>query len=175
MLGESRIYRELRIKTMETALSGTISSGVMSLPTDYVELKSAYVDGTPIAKLQRQSIDYIYEKYPYRSSTGKPKFIGREGTNFIFGPYPDSGYTVKGIYYARLPSLSISNTTNWFTINAPDILLWASLCEAEPFLKNDERSVVWEAKYQSAKAAIEAEDDKEQYSGSPLTAKPSFA
>jgi len=148
---------------------------VLAVPSDYVEIKSVYIDGSPVVRLQRQTVDYIYEKYPIRSSTGKPTFIAREGSNFIFGPFPSSDYTVKGIYYARLTSLSASNTTNWFTANAPDILLWASLCEAEPFLKNDERTVVWEAKYQAAKSAIEDEDKKEQRSGSPLTAKASYS
>jgi hypothetical protein len=159
---------------METALNATMSSGVLALPTSYVELKSAYIDGSPVARLKRQTVDYIYEKYPIRSSTGKPAFIAREGSSFIFGPFPNTDYTVKGIYYARLASLSVSNTTNWFTANAPDILLWASLCAAEPFIKNDERLIIWESQYQAAKNMIQDEDDQEQRSGSPLTATVSF-
>lgn len=173
-LGEARIYRELRIRAMETALNGTISSGSMSLPTSYVELKFAYVDGTPTQRLQRKTLEFIYEKYPVRSSDGKPSFIAREGSSFIFGPYPDSGYTIKGIYYARLAALSDSNTTNWFTTNAPDILLWASLAETEPFLKNDARLVVWEAKYQSSKKTIQDEDKAEQFSGGSITSSVSW-
>jgi len=168
MLGEKRIYRDLRIRAMETALSSTISSGVVALPSDYVELKSAYVDGSPTQVLQRKIVGFIYEKYPARSSGGKPKFIAREGSSFIFGPYPDSAYTIKGIYYARLTALSDSNTTNWFTTNAPDLLLFASLCEAEVFIKNDERMVLWQAKYDQIVSQLTAEDQREQYSGSTL-------
>ena len=108
--------------------------------------------------------------FPTRSSTGKPSYIAREGSNFIFGPYPDSAYTIKGIYYAKLTALSDSNTTNWFTSNAPDLLLWAALCEAEPFLKNDERIMLWQSKYDMAKEAIQREERDEQFSGGGLAA-----
>lgn len=169
MLGERRIYRTLRIRTMETALSSTISSGVIAVPSDYVELKFSYVDGTPTQFLQRKKAEFIYEKYPTRSSTAKPKYIAREGSNFIFGPYADSAYTVKGIYYARLSALSGSNTTNWFTTNAPDILLWAALCAAEPFLRNDERLAMWNAQFDASAKSIQAEDDQEDHSGGAIT------
>ncbi len=104
-LAEERIYRSLRVKAMETALSSTISSGAIAVPSDYIELKSAYIDGSPTYALERLSVEEIYTKYPTRSSQGKPLYIAREGASFIFGPYPDGAYTVKGIYYARLAAL----------------------------------------------------------------------
>lgn len=170
MLGEARIYRELRIKAMETALSDTISSGVVAVPSDYLELKHAYINSSPTQPLQRKTAEWIYQKYPTRSADSVPKFIARDGDNFIFGPYPDSGYTLKGIYYAKLTALSTSNETNWFTSNAPDLLLWAALAEAEPFIGNDERAMLWETKYQQAKNAVESQDEKERHSGSVLAA-----
>lgn len=167
-LGEARIYRELRIRAMETALSSAISSGVVAVPSAYIELKHAYVDGTPTSSLLRAEPGLIYAKYPTRSSSGRPVYIAREGSNFIFGPYPDSNYTIKGIYYGRLTALSDSNTTNWFTTNAPGILLFAALCEAEPFLKNDMRIALWQSKYDMEKEGIEREERNEQFSGGGL-------
>ena len=167
-LGEARIYRELRIRAMETALSSAISSGVLAVPSTYIEIKFAYVDGSPSRLLKRTTPDDIYARYPVRASTGRPVHIAREGSNFIFGPYPDSAYTIKGIYYARLTALSDSNTTNWFTTNAPGILLYAALCEAEPFLKNDARIALWQAKYAEEKDGIEREERNEQFSGGGL-------
>lgn len=41
--GESRIYRDLRVIDMEKALSGTTSNNQLAVPTDYIELKEAYV------------------------------------------------------------------------------------------------------------------------------------
>jgi len=168
-LAEERIYRQLRVKAMETALNGTISGGVLALPSDYIELKSAYVDGSPAYLLERASVEDIYNKYPTRSSTSKPLYIAREGENFIFGPYPDADYTVKGIYYARLPALSTVNTSNWLTTNAPSLLLFGSLCEATPFLKDDQRIMIWETKWREQLAEVNKVDKREALRGSSLT------
>lgn len=168
-LGEARIYRELRIRAMEASLSTAISSGVLALPNDYVELKHARIDGSPSQILTRKTAAWIYENYPERSADGMPSFFAQDAGSFIFGPYPDSNYTVKGTYYKRLTALSDSNTTNWFTTNAPGILLFAALCETEPFLKNDARILVWQGKYDQEKSGIELEERNEQFSGSPLT------
>jgi hypothetical protein len=169
MMGEFRIYRDLRVREMEVSFTSTISSGVIAVPSGYEELKYAYIDGTPVQRLTKKDAGWIYEYYPLRSSDGKPQIIAREVDNFIFGPFPDSDYTVKGTYYKRLDALSDENPTNWLITNAPDLALAATLAEAEAFIKNDERIVIWEAKYQVIKKQIELKDKMETYSGSPLS------
>ncbi len=168
--GELRIYRDLRVRQMETALSDTIASGVIAVPTGYIEMKHARIDGTPTQKLIRKDAEWIYHNYPSRSAGGKPSHFAREGSNLIFGPYPDSNYTVKGSYYKRLDPLSVSNTSNWLITDAPDLILFAALCEAEPYRANDERTALWEKKYDQIKVRVQREDDNEEFSGSPLAA-----
>ena len=165
-IAEKRIFRECRTRDMEVALSDTISSGVIALPTGYVELKSAYIDRSPAQKLERRDVDYIYDKYPTRSSSGLPLYIAREGTSLIFGPYPDSAYAVKGIYYKRLAALS--TTAHALFTNNPDMYLFACLAEAELLIGRDSRIPLWEGKYQKILADVNGEDRREQASGSVL-------
>lgn len=167
-MGEERIYRDLRIRCMESALNSAISSGVIAIPSGYKAMKFAYIDGSPTQRLSRKDPEWIYQNYPNRASDSKPNFFAREGDNFIFGPYPDSGYTVKGVYYKNLDALSTSNETNWFTTNAPSLLLYAALCGAEPFLQNDPRLALWDSLYERAKDKIQKEDNSEELSGSIL-------
>lgn len=169
MLAEERIFRTVRAREMETAFSEAISSGVIAVPSGYIAFKSVYLDGTPTTKLKRATVAQIYENYPTRSSDSKPKYIAREGSNFIFGPYPDSGYTVKGIYYARLTSIATSENA-LFTAN-PDLYLMASLCEAAPYIKEDKRVQIWEGKFAQIKADIESENDEEERSGSGMNVR----
>ena len=165
-IAEKRIFREVRTRDMETALSVTIAAGVAALPTSYVALKMAYVDVSPIQELERRSGEWIYRNYPYQASSGIPKYIGRVGTNFVFGPYPDSTYTIKGIYYVRLTA--IATTVNaLFTAN-PDLYLMASLAEAEMLIGRDSRVPIWEAKYQKIMTDLNGEDKTEDQSGSGL-------
>ncbi len=166
--GEARIYRDLRVRAMETSLSSAISSGVIAVPTGYVEMKFAYVNSSPVQKLERKDAEWIYYNYPTRSSDGTPKFFAREAENFIFGPYPDSTYTIKGVYYKRLTALSASNETNWFITDAPELLLWAALCEAAPWIGDDARIGLWEKKYEQTRVRVQATDDNEEFSGGPI-------
>ena len=41
----------------------------------------------------------------------------------------------------------------------------ATLCEAAPYIKDDNRVAIWEAKFAQIKAAIEEENDEEERSG----------
>lgn len=166
MLGEKRILREVRCLEMETALNVTISSGVAALPADYLDLKHAYIDGTVTQALSRCTAAQIYEQYPLRSSGGKPAFVAREGSNFIFGPYPDSSYTVKGTYYAK--PTSIQSSANAVFVAHPDLYLFAALLEAAPYLKNDTRLTVWESKFSNVVAQIAQQEAREIASGGAM-------
>jgi len=165
-LAEARIMREVRARSMETSFSDTIASGVIALPTSYIELKFAYINSSTVQWLKRQKPLFIYEKYPTRSASGLPKYISREGSNFIFGPYPDTTYTVNGVYYKDIGPLSSSDHV-LFTEN-PDLYLFATLAEAEPFIKNDKRVQLWETKYRQIRDQINGLQDTEEYSGSDL-------
>lgn len=166
-VGEKRIFREARTRDMETALSSAISSGVLALPASYVALKFVYINTAPIQVLERRSAEWLYANYGYQSGSGIPTYIARDGTNFIFGPYPDSTYTVKGTYYARLTAISGSGVNALFTAN-PDLYLMACLAEAEMILGRDPRIAIWDAKYQRILADVNGEDKTEDQSGSHL-------
>lgn len=166
MLGEKRVLRTVRVRVMEEALNGTISNGVLTVPTDYLDLKFAYLDTTPAYPLKRVSGSQVYQQFPYRASVGKPQVIGRQGTDFIFGPYPDSDYTIKGIYYKK--PVSIQTEANELFLQNPDLYLFAALCEAAPYIKDDARIQLWESKLGTIIADMELEDSDEYGSGGGL-------
>jgi hypothetical protein len=62
------------------------------------------------------------------------------------------------LYYERIQPLDSSNQTNWFTIYAPQALLYGSLLQAMPFLKNDDRMTMWKANYDQIMQTLMAED-----------------
>lgn len=168
---EFRIANELRIRAMEANYSEVIASGTVAIPSSFLEWKHLYVDGSTAQKLERRDPEWIYTNYPTRSSNGKPLYFAQESDALIFGPYPDSTYTVKGVYYKKLDALSDSNTTNWFITNAPDLLRYGALCEAAPYMQDDARIAVWEQKYNQVKQRIERTEKREKVSGSLLTTR----
>lgn len=166
-LAETKIYRNVRVRAMEKSLSVVIGSGVAVMPSDYLELKHAYIDGSPVQTLERTLLDTVFTKYPTRSSTGKPIFIADNVDNFEFGPYPDSAYTLKGTYYAKLTALSAANETNWLITDNPDLILFAALIESVSFTGDTQRLTEWAAKYETAEATANLQAKIQRVSGSP--------
>lgn len=162
-LVEADLYRDLRVVDMESTLSVAISSGAMTLPSDWLEAKFIYIDGSPVSPLEFRSSDWLVREYPTRSSSGKPVFCAISGSTLIFGPYPDSNYTVSGIYYARPTALSTSNETNFLITKHPDVLLYGALAHSAGYIGDDPRMPMWQALYEKAKSGIAVEDNRERF------------
>lgn len=168
-LGEARLARELRIRGIEADLSVAISSGAAAVPADFVELKHARLDATPSYPLEPKDSQWLLRKFPMRTSDGPPQFIAVDGANFIFGPYPDTAYTILGVYYFKPAVLSDSNTTNEWTANVSDALFFASLSESAPFIGQDNRLATWEAKYEAIKNGYNVQQKRQARRGARMS------
>lgn len=166
VLAEARIYRDVRAHEMETAFSSAISSGVVAAPSGFLGWKSVYVNSSPVQFLQTKTLDWIYQNYPTRSADGAPKFIARNGTNFEFGPYPDSTYTIKGTYWAKLAA--VSSSWNALATAFPELFLFATMCEVAEYVRDLEMLARFEAKYSQIVESINAQNNEIEFSGAPL-------
>ena len=160
---EAELYRDLRIRFMESAFNVTIASQVAALPADFLEAKFLYIDGQPIVALQSRAAFDLFNEYPNRAGSGKPKFFAQVGDNLEFGPSPDSGYAVKGTYYALPTDLSTSNETNWLTTNAPDVLLNGTLLQSLSYLGMDERAEIWQRNYSEGFKRLMEQDQRVRF------------
>lgn len=169
---ENELYRKVRLRGMEKSFSSDIASGTIALPTSYLSLKYAYINQAPVQWLDRKSPEWIYRHYPTRSSDGLPVAIAREAETFIFGPFPDSNYTVKGVYYKRPVYISVDDSDSWFLDNYQHVLFYGALVQASRFIANDPRASMWQQEYERSIEALVMEDDHEEYSGSALATVP---
>ena len=147
---EEKFYRQPKNfgRWMEASLSSAIASSVIAVPSGYLAMKYAYVNGSPSSRLDRVSLNQLLGTYPRGGDTGLPVWYARDGENFIFGPAPDSTYTIKGTYWAKptlMRSFASDAAAHWIIVNAPDLVLYGALLEAEPFVKNDKRLPTWQA------------------------------
>lgn len=175
-LAEERLCRDIRLRATEATMNVTLASGVAAIPTDYVQMKHVFIAGSPTQPLEVKESTWIYDQYPTRSSDGKPHFVAEDGANFIFGPYPDSStYVLGGQYWKKPAALTTAAPTNEWTDNCPDVLLWACLCETAPFLKDDQRTLVWEEKYERSKTRVMRSEKKRTRKGSRIALDPGIA
>jgi hypothetical protein len=139
---EERFYRQIENygPWMESALSVSFSS-TAAVPTDFLALRIAYLNGQSDAPLAFKSREQVLQRYA-RTSSGDPKWMARDGANWIFGPAPDGTYTLNGTYVAKptlLRNFASDAAAHYLIVNAPDMLLYGALMEAQPFLVNDKR------------------------------------
>lgn len=166
---EARIYRSLRVADMEKSLTGALTNNTLAVPSDYQHMKELYIStSSGFQPLERADLWWLRGHYPTQTAQSAPIYYAREGQNFIFAPYPDSAYTVGGVYFARLPSLSVTNSTNWLTSKNPDLIMAAAMLEAATYLADDEAVQYWTQRYQAVAQDVEQSDKLERYSGSPL-------
>lgn len=103
--------------------------------------------------------EYLREYWPDATNTDVPKFYcDYDYTHWLVAPTPADDYNFEVLYYERVQPLDSSNQTNWFTTYAPQALLYGSLLQAMPFLKNDARIAMWQQQYDLIMATLKAED-----------------
>ena len=169
-LAEARFNRVLRIRDMETVSTAISTAGgtrEYSLPTGFVQMKEFHLTTEPITPLS-----YITPEMMSRlwagSAKSKPQVFTIIADNVRLGPSPDAVYTTSMLYYKTFTALSTDNTTSEMLTNNPDVYLYGTLLEAEPFIMNDERVPLWLAAFEKAVGDIQNQDNKERHSGSQL-------
>ncbi len=168
-LAEALFNRTLRIRAMETTVADSTPSGSKedALPSGYLQMREIHLATSPIV-----SLAYITPEIMYRiragSTSGEPNSYTILGDNILFGPTPDSAYDYSMTYYKSFTALSDSATTNWIILNAPDLYLYGTLLQAEPFLMNDNRVALWERAVRQIIADLQEQDNKDRHSGSEM-------
>jgi hypothetical protein len=103
--------------------------------------------------------EYLREYWPNQTLEGVPAYYADyDYTHWLVAPTPASAYSFEVLYYERVQPLDVSNQTNWFTQYAPQALLYGSLLQAMPYLKNDERIAMWQAQYDGIMKVLKTED-----------------
>lgn len=160
-ISEKAIWHDLRLKEMEQSLSATISSDVVALPLDFIDLKYAYFTDSSNNDywLEYVQAEFIEKRYLRNHPRAKPDFIATRGKNFIFGPNPDTGpYILHGTYYRRLSQLTSTSVSDTVFQLYPEMYLWKSCSYLERWLGREDRVMVWESMYQDFKKSLNQEN-----------------
>ena len=164
-LAERRIARELKIQGFINVVSGTLQAGVAvyDKPDRWRDTVSINI-GTGTNNNTRKVLfsrayEYMLSYWPDRTATQQPIFYSDyDYSHWLIAPTPDAAYPFEVLYYELPPLLDDAVQTNWLSEYAPQLLLYGTLLEATPFLKNDERIPVWQNMYDRAAAMLNGED-----------------
>jgi len=102
--------------------------------------------------------EYLKNYWPDSTKTDVPLYYAdTDWDHWYLAPTPSLAYSFEVLYYERIAPLSSTNQTNWLTQNAPNAMLFGTLLQAMPFLKNDQRQI-FQQKYTESIQALKAED-----------------
>lgn len=158
-LFESRACREIRVREMLDTIGPTAmpSNGLITLPEDYIETQLLLVFSGTVPG--GSPLEWVPPEIALRSigaqAAGHPNMWTVLGDELVIKPAPDSptAYSYTHIYYQKIPPL-VANSTNWLLTKAPDLYLYGTLMEAEPYLVNDQRIQTWSGLYERGRVSL---------------------
>lgn len=110
-------------------------------------------------QLYLRDYDFCNLYAPDRTILAPPEYYADYGYyNWLVSPTPDQPYPYEIAYIELVSLLSVANQTNWLTNYAPTALLYGTLLEATPYLKDDERIPTWKQYYDETIARMKAQD-----------------
>jgi len=174
-LAEARFNRVLRLRSMEVKYTANTVAGQrnLALPASYIQMRNFQVNTSPLTVLSYVTPE-IYDRLWGGSTQGTPEFYTILADEVSLGPIPASVQEVEMLFYKKFDNLDSATTSgypdsvNWLITNAPDIYLYGSMLEAEPFIMNDERIQVWAQGFEKGVVDLQEQDNKDRHSGSAL-------
>ena len=169
VLAEAQFNRELRIRGMEGRYTADTVADQRNyaLPGGYIQMRNFQLNTSPIGALTYVTPE-MYDRLWGGSTAGTPQMYTIVANDIQLGPVPASAIEMEMDFYKDFDALSDTVASNWVLDNAPDVYLYGSLLNAEPFLMNDERIAVWSAFFENAIKNINSADARDRHSGSAM-------
>lgn len=160
-LCEYEIAQQIKTLGQQQVVTSTMLTGNPVIPKPARWRKSVsmnIVNGDNYQPVYLRKYEYLKNYSPADTATGVPLYYADyDYDHWLVSPTPDQDYTFEVLYYERIQPLDSANQTNWITQNAPNAMLFGTLLQAMPFLKNDQRQI-FQLKYDQAMQVLKAED-----------------
>ena len=163
MLAEFEIAENIKTLGQMIVANSNMNIGnpVIAKPARWrktVSMTLTAADGTTQPILLRK-LEYLKQYWQNVSTTETPLFYADyDYDNWYVAPTPSAAFAFQTLCYTRLQPLASDNQTNWITQNAPNVMLFGTLKQTAPFLKDDARLAVWSQLFDTALAALKTEE-----------------
>lgn len=157
-LAENRIASEVRGLGYVRYTTGAFTQDdpVLQKPARWRETSSwFYLKDGKVVFLKQRGYSYVRAYWPDLTLSDDPVYYcDYDYEHLLVVPTPAEPYAFELAFFERPLPLSESNQTNWTTQYAPQLLLYAALIEAQPFLKRPERIAEFQGLFDRAAAAV---------------------
>jgi hypothetical protein len=171
-LFEAQAERKLRLRQMLVTNEEGLTplTGRIVLPDNFLALHNLSIrdqsgNPLPITYAAKHQVD---QRRTDLVTAGRPRAYTLSKNYIELAPLPDIEYTYEISYWERIPKLGDSITSNWLLLDHPDLYLYGSLMQAEPYLKHDERIDVWGSALAVLLEDLTLADERAMRGGNPL-------
>jgi len=162
MLCEQKLAADIKFLGNLTVNASTMTIGASIIDKPARWRKTVSMNITVAGERQPvllRKYEYLREYWPNATTTEVPRYYcDYDYTHWLVAPTPALAYDFEVLYYERAQPLDSSNQTNWFTQYSPQAMLYGSLLQAMPYLKNDARLPMWKAEYDEIVRVLKGED-----------------
>lgn len=164
MMAENKLATRCRGLGILRLVNGafTASNPTLEKPMRWRETGSfSYVNGLGARTfLKLRSYEYC-RVYSDDAGVSDPVYYADYGyEHYFLAGTPPAAYNFELMYFERPEPLDADNQTNWTTQYAPQLILFATLLEAQTWLKLPERAKEFKDNFDDAMAAVTAEADR---------------
>ena len=174
-LAETSFKTDLRLRLMEVSVDIPLAIGqseysISSLLPRFQQMRALSVrksgQHTALPYYNPETLDMLWGN----SQNGQPRGYSLLGDNLIILPAPDSTWAVdaRATFFEQPIPIGPSQATNALLTAYPNIYLFGTLLQAEPFLKDDSRIAIWADYYKQAVQRAMASDGRGTVEGSPI-------
>lgn len=167
--GERDIYRgfstvtgTLSLRSRDNIVEAELVpvDGVIAIPSDYRELIEVTMAGRGKSPISDQFFNSL------RLYLGETRGFSQRGNSWFQYPESDTDDTFDVKYWADFSGSLVNDTdTNPVLLALPEVYLYAALSKAEPFIKNDSRSVGWKGELEGAIRSTNGDYRRSLFSG----------
>lgn len=163
MLAENRVATDLKTDGTSKVVTGVFTVNDSTLPKpafwrDTISFLVTRANGERF-NLWPRAYEYCRNFWPNPTKTGEPRFYADyDFDHFFLAGTPAAALEFELNYHARQDPLDAANQTNWLTVGAPQLLFYASMLEAQLFLKNDDKIATWGNMYKDSLEGLGKED-----------------
>jgi hypothetical protein len=158
MLFESLFDKQdIRHPKSTVRATAPVSSEYTALPDDFIEMQRLRTTGGSSGWATHRYVtpEELEDDKAVNESSSRPHLFSVVGNEIQIRPYStDESLTLEMVYWAKLTKLGEAQASNWLLVESPEAYLFGALCEATPFIRDDERVALWTSKRDQAVSSL---------------------
>ena len=163
-LTESDINKVIKHQDLIKRANAVAETQYTQLPSDWsrvinVELNTS--DHTTLLQQSTESLDL--KRTSIDNVSGRPEYFAITDNAIELCPTPDTNYELQLTYYANIPELSSTNTTNVVSGKFPDVYIYGCCKHASVFLMEDERVGMFQTLFDKALEEVRLQQERASF------------